>query len=82
MTLSHTTSLSLDWRGPDHTTVDKDLAGWSHSNNAVTGSVSLWRAAMSAIPQGLGLGQFNTFVGYMDSGTELTLSEFAHNTKL
>lgn len=37
---------------------------------------------MSAIPQGPGLGQFNTFVGYMDSGTELTLSEFAHNTKL
>ena len=64
--------------------VDKELAGWSHSKSCgqwlhvQVQSSDEWR------PQGSGLGPalFNIFVGNMDSGIECTLSKFNNDTEL
>ncbi|GAB0189940.1 hypothetical protein GRJ2_001459300 [Grus japonensis] len=76
-TLSHTTSLSLNWRHVDLMDGPLGGKGWSHSKRC-----SQWLDVQVEISDKQCSSGVSNFVGDMVSGIECTLSKFADNTKL
>ncbi|GAB0185789.1 mitochondrial enolase superfamily member 1 [Grus japonensis] len=87
LTLSRTTSLSLNWRhGFDRCTMQwiRNWLDGCTQRVVVNGSMSKWRSVMSGVPLGsvLGLALFKIFAGNIGSGIECIFSKLVDDTKL